>query len=255
MAWLVGGLIGLVVLVVGVALGILFMRSGSKASPVAMATSKPVPMVVSAVAISTPTQNIPTTISVPATSPSLTTATSNNDFLFSKNFDDGSLAGFTNQIGLWVVVSEPNGNKVLDVNSMDSSSEYPTIEFGDARWRDFIFESRVNMVDYSPSNDAPLTSIIFRGSYKVAFTPYWKGFDLVFEPPWTVVAGRTIQTQKNTWYTVRIEALGSQINVFLDGKLTISDSVSHDSSGLFGFATWPGTHIQFDDVVIKPINK
>lgn len=186
------------------------------------------------------------------------TAITNSDFLFSENFEDNSADGFINKVGLWMVVSETGGNKVLDVNSMDSSVEYPTIQFGEASWKDFIFETRVNMVDYSLSSEAPLTSIVFRGNYKVAFTPYWKGFDLVYEqpePPWISIAGRTRETQKNTWYTVRIEAKDSQVNVFLDDKLTISETLPFEKSGPFGFATWPKVHIQFDDIKIQPIDK
>jgi hypothetical protein len=200
---------------------------------------------------SNPTGKPPT---LPTSVPQELPAT-NNDFSFFENFEDGSADGFKNKLGLWVVVSEVDGNKVLDVNSMGSSTEYPTIEFGELSWKDFIFESRVNLVDYSPSNDAPLTSLIFRGNYSIAFTPYWSGFDLVYKPGWDIIAGRTTAIQRNTWYSVRIEANGSQINIFLDDKLTIAETVSHESSGSFGFGTWPEVHIQFDDISIKPISK
>jgi serine/threonine protein kinase len=197
-------------------------------------------------------KDMPTLIS---THTSKFTATPNTDFLFSEDFEDGLADDFKNKLGLWIVVSETSTNKVLDINSMDSSSEYPSIEFGEASWNDFIFESRVKFVEYSPTNDAPLTSIVFRGNYSVAFTPYWKVFGLVFNPPYTVITERTQVTQKNIWYLVRIQAEGSQFNVYLDDRLMISETVSRNSSGLFGFGIWPRVHIQFDDIVIKPIAK
>ncbi len=194
---------------------------------------------------------------VPYQNPIPVTSTPSNPLIFSENFEDGSADGFKNKTGLWMVVSETNGNKVLDANSMglNSSSETPSIEFEESDWEDFVFESRVNMIDYSPSNDAPLMSIIFRGEYRVTFTPYWKSVNLVHTPPWTDLVIRQIGPQKNIWYSIRIEAKGSQINIFLNDQLIINEKVSHISSGIFGFATWSGVHIQYDDISIKPTSQ
>lgn len=183
-----------------------------------------------------------------------TPSTVNDQINFQDNFDNG-LDKFKNKLGLWTILSEANGNRVLDINSMDTSIEYPTIEFGESSWKDFIFESRINIIDYSLSNQAPLASIRFRGNYKVAITPYWKSFSLVFDRPWKVIDDRTIEILKNRWYFIRIEVKGSDVNVFLENKLVMSDTIPRESSGLFGFSTWPRAHVQFDDVVIKPMDK
>lgn len=181
-----------------------------------------------------------------------TTRTSpNTKILFQENFDNGFGNEFKNKLGLWTVVSGAGDNNVLDINSMDTSIEYPVIEFGESGWKNFILESRVRIVDYKTSNDAPLASIRFRGNYKVAFTPFWNNIALVFDPPWENIADRTIEIQKKRWYSVRIEANGSEINIFLDNKLVIPERDTRASSGVFGFATWPEAHVQFDDIVIK----
>jgi len=191
--------------------------------------------------------------SIPTKTPTLTT---NDGLLFSENFEDGSADGFTNESGKWTVISEANGNKVLDVNSMDSSDSYhPSIAFGESSWKDFVFESRINIIDYNPSNDAPLASIFFRGNYRVAFTPYWKSFDLVYSPSWNIISGITFDTQKTAWQLVRVEANGSKINVFLNDTLVMSDTVSQDSSGSFGFEIVPKAHVQFDDITLKLLSR
>ncbi len=191
--------------------------------------------------------------SAPTATPTLTT---NDGFSFSENFDDGSADGFTNQSGNWIVVSESSGNKVLEINSMDSSYSYhPSIAFGESSWKDFVFESRINIIDYSPSNDAPLASIFFRGNYRVAFTPYWKAFDLVYSPSWNIISGITFDTQKTTWQLVRVEANDSKINVFLNDKLVMSDTTSQESSGTFGFEIIPKAHIQIDDITLKVLGE
>lgn len=198
------------------------------------------------------------TLVAPLLFPSTPTATptTNDGFSFSENFEDGSADGFTNQSGNWIVVSETNRNKVLEINSMDSSYSYhPSIAFGESSWKDFIFESRINIIDYSPSNDAPLASIFFRGNYRVAFTPYWKAFDLVSSPSWNIISGITFDIQKTTWQLIRVEANGSKINVFLNDKLVMSDTTSQESSGSFGFEIVPKAHVQFDDITLKVLGK
>ncbi|HCK66211.1 MAG TPA: hypothetical protein DHW49_08080 [Anaerolineae bacterium] len=177
----------------------------------------------------------------------------NSKIIFQENFEDGTADNFRNKLGLWVVVSEPNGNKVLDINSMDSSIEYPTIEFGESDWRNFILTSRINVVDYSDSNDAPLVSIRFSENYKLTFTPYWNGVELVFEPLWEIVNSRTLEIHKNKWYSISIKVQDSKIDIFFENKLIISDELSNAITGFFGFATWPEAHVQFDDVFITLI--
>lgn len=190
--------------------------------------------------------------------PNVSTATPTimDGISFSENFEDGTADGFTNQSGDWAVVSESNENKVLEINSMDASYSYhPSIAFGESSWKDFVFESRINIIDYSPSNDAPLASIFFRGNYRVAFTPYWKAFDLVYSPSWNIISGITFDTQKTTWQLVRIEANDSKINVFLNDKLVMSDTISQESSGTFGFEIIPKAHLQIDDITLKVLSE
>jgi hypothetical protein len=170
---------------------------------------------------------------------------------FSENFEDGSADGFTYQSGNWIVVSEANGNKILDINSMDTSADNPSIAFGEASWENFVFESRIRIVDYGPSNDAPLASIYFRGNYRVAFTPYWKAFDLVYAPSWNIISGITFDTQKNIWYVVRVEAHDSKLDVFLNDMLVMSNTVSQQSSGPFGFEIISKAHVQLDDIIVN----
>lgn len=174
----------------------------------------------------------------------------NEQIVLQENFDSTPAINFKYKLGLWVVVPENARNNVLDINSMDTALEYPVVEFGESKWKNFSFKTRVNIVDYSASNDAPLASIKFRGKYKIAFTPYWKGIDLVLDPPWKIISGRTIEIQKNKWYRVRIEVEGSTVNVFLDDKLVISDVIADKIFGSFGFSTWPEAHVQFDDITI-----
>lgn len=174
----------------------------------------------------------------------------NEQIVLQENFDSTPAINFKYKLGLWVIVPENARNNVLDINSMDTALEYPVVEFGESKWKNFSFKTRINIVDYSASNDAPLASIKFRGKYKIAFTPYWKGIDLVLDPPWKIISGRTIEIQKNKWYRVRIEVEGSTVNVFLDDKLVISDVIADKIFGSFGFSTWPEAHVQFDDITI-----
>ncbi len=175
--------------------------------------------------------------------------------VFDEDFENGFGNAFTNKLGFWSVVADGNENHVLDVNSMDTAIEYPIIDFGDSTWRDFVLETRIRIVDYAVSNEAPLASIRFRGNYKVAFTPRWNSVDLVLDPPWQIISARTIELHKNRWYSLLIYATGRDVYIFLDEQLIIQDSLEQEYSGKFGFATWPEAHVQFDDLIIRQIEK
>ncbi|MCC7119551.1 MAG: hypothetical protein IT310_13585 [Anaerolineales bacterium] len=183
--------------------------------------------------------------------PSPTASNTNQQIVFHSNFEADKPIEFSYKVGLWAIVSETRENKVLEVNSLDSPIEYPVLEFGKPEWKDFTFETRVNIVDYETTNDAPLTSVRFRGIYKIAFTPYWKSVELVLDPPWTSISERTIEIRKKTWYALRIEVAGDQVDVFLDDKRIITDTIGSKTAGVFGLSTWPAVRVQFDDLIIS----
>lgn len=179
----------------------------------------------------------------------------NMQTVFAEDFEGSWDNGFTNQRGLWTVVSDGSENQVLDVNSMDTSIEYPVIDFGDPAWQDVVLQTRLRILNYVDTNDAPLASIRFRGKYKIALTPYWKSVELVFDPPWEIMSARTIEIHKNRWYSLLIYTIGRDVYVFLDEILIIRDTLNQDDAGEFGFATWPGAHVQFDDLFIRLLKK
>lgn len=181
--------------------------------------------------------------------------TTKTQVVFDEDFENGMGDAFTNKLGFWSVVADSNENHVLDVNSMDSAIEYPVIDFGDSAWHDFVLETRMRIVDYAASNEAPLASIRFRGNYKVAFTPRWKSVDLVLDPPWKIISARTIETHKNTWYSLLIYVAEQDVYIFLNEQLILKDTLQQKYSGGFGFATWPEAHVQFDDLIIRQIEK
>ncbi|GAB4501632.1 MAG: hypothetical protein Fur0035_11750 [Anaerolineales bacterium] len=178
-----------------------------------------------------------------------------NAIVFDEHFENGLSEEFTNKRGFWSVISDQNKNHLLDINSMDTDIEYPVIDLGNSVWKDFLLQTRVRIVDYVDTNDAPLVSIGFRGNYKVAITPYWNSIDLIFHSPWKVISARTIEIQKNNWYRVAIYASGSDVYVFLDDTLIIHDVLNEKYSGGFDLATWPRAHIQFDDIQIRRLEK
>jgi serine/threonine protein kinase len=189
-------------------------------------------------------------------SPTVTPNTQIDDpILFQANFENGTTDGFSNKVGLWQVVPDESGNKVLEIDSTNApSSEYPEINFGNPTWTNYVLELRTRMVDYSSTNDAPFDNIKFRGNYKVAFTPYWKNFGLVTDAPWKEISNRSISLSKNTWYTVKIEVNGPKILVYLDGKLMLNENDTRFTSGDLGLGGWPNTRLQFDDIVVSRVS-
>jgi len=55
---------------------------------------------------------------------------------------------------------------------------------------------------------------------------------------WTVLSSASVTVTTNTWYTLRVEASGTTLEVFLDDVLVLTELDSNWSSGSVGLRTY-----------------
>jgi hypothetical protein len=59
----------------------------------------------------------------------------------------------------------------------------------------------------------------------------------------------------NQWYTLRAEVDGTQIRLFVDGRLMVSGSGTHATRGTASFEAGPGTDVCVDDLVVRSLDR
>ncbi|MBE1442369.1 family 43 glycosylhydrolase [Paenibacillus sp. OAS669] len=181
-------------------------------------------------------------------------AAANQGVLMSDTFEDGSFARWTISGGTWSVTDDgtASGNKML-YQSNTSQEAYATA--GDSGWTDYIYETRIQLVD-----DGPYPGMLARfkdtNNYyyfrlnptsinKLELNKKVNGTD-------STLASVNFPTQKGRWYTMRMALEGASIRCYLDGNLIFNVTDSSLASGKIGFRTKWGK-AGMDDIAVKPI--
>ena len=240
-------------------IGCLLLFSGVALYVAPVSPSVPTPTIVAAVTPDTPTRKPtdtpapkpPTNTSVPEpiTTP---TATPAGKILFEEDFEDGLADGVVIESGHWQVIEDDLGNRVFEVNNKGLSF-WPRARFGSNAWEDYAVEYRVKLIEFDISTEtgSGMAFLSFREDYKVSLNPYWQKIYLSYETPespWDDFAYSDYNIQPGVWYSMRIEANGTRLKVFLDGDLRIDVEDSRTSSGRASLHSGPNTVVQFDDI-------
>jgi hypothetical protein len=95
------------------------------------------------------------------------------------------------------------------------------------------------------------------GSYVFDFEPYWHnaGFSFVVPPGevWEDLGKTPHDYQKNTWYSVRVEAYGKQIKAYVDGTLLLVAEDTRLKNGRLTLSTIPTANVRFDDIRVSQL--
>ena len=127
---------------------------------------------------------------------------------------------------------------------------------GDPSWDDFDVEARVNVNAFAESSATSLGGICARvgvpGDYYLLALRADGYVDLrrvssYAETILTTTSAPVIAA--NTWYTVRLSAVGSNLNAYLNGVLLLTAADATYPSGEIGLQT-DGATAQFDDVTV-----
>jgi serine/threonine protein kinase len=185
--------------------------------------------------------------------------------LFKEDFEDGMPTGFRNFNGLWRVIQDGTGNWVYEVND-DSKEEWYSVMFGSV-WKDFVVEYRIKIISFKNwinigaqlcfrvKNSESLGS----AQYNLMFVPYggglWLGYGDDMANDYRMPAAKDFDIKTDMWYSVKIEAIGVRIRVFVNEEQELEVYDSGLKSGSMGLRVGPGMVVQYDDIVVTEVNK
>jgi hypothetical protein len=174
--------------------------------------------------------------------------------LFSDNFNDGNASGWTTTSGSWSVATD--GTPVYRVGANGGNVRSNT---GNSAWTNYSVQARIKPLGFS-STSVRWASLF--GRYRDTGNYYYVALqnDNVLRlrkfvsSSSTTLAERAFTVSTNTWYTVRLDMNGSNLQVFVNGALQLSATDSAFPSGRIGVGGY-GTSASFDDVVVNTIGQ
>jgi len=145
--------------------------------------------------------------------------------IFSDNFDDGLLHGWTRNNGNWYVVGGYMHGDYATGNAWNIK---------DVSGSNFTYEGDVNILSGTSVGLTFRSSSDGRSSYNVMVDAVANTFKIVKQPGNAVLVSYSSSISRNHWYNVKVVVSGTKIEGYLEGvkRLTVYDT--NFSSGQFG---------------------
>ena len=179
--------------------------------------------------------------------------------LFFDDFEDGDADGWTTSGGAWSVVTD--GTLVYE-QSDNSSNTLRAAGVPGACWEDQVVEARVKVTDFGGSSTSYAAALF--GRYLGPTTHYLVGISngnsgMMFigkriestsSNPQRIAQENSLGIQEGTWYTLRLEIVGSTLRGYLDGTLQVETTDSEITSGGVAVGTSHAS-ARFDEVRVS----
>ncbi|WP_431924517.1 pectinesterase family protein [Micromonospora wenchangensis] len=168
--------------------------------------------------------------------------------LFSDDFSDGDLAGWSRSGGTWSVVSD--GSPALQ--QAKAATDNARLFAGSSSWADQAVQARVKPLTL-PGNG--LVALLARASgatsyYRLALLPGDQvRLEAVRSGTVSPLGAVTHPVTTGTWHTLRIEVAGTAVRGWVDGVPVGSGTGTLTATGRIGVQTGHAT-ARFDDVVV-----
>src|SRR5262249_8542212 len=141
--------------------------------------------------------------------------------LFADNFESGNAAQWTAHSGSWAVIPDPDGG--TNVFAQTTTSGDAKASAGSAAWTDQVVEAKVKITSFNGSNRFAAVFARFQDPSNYYFVALRSNGTLqlsrLVNGAATAIATKQFAVQTGTLYTVRLEAIGSSLRVFVDGAL------------------------------------
>jgi hypothetical protein len=207
--------------------------------------SAPIPPTL--IAVATPPATIqPSETPMPVTSTAPASPTPPVSILFQENFEDNKPLPFSYiENGSWKKTPDETGNQVYEI---DNQTGYPKIGFGSSNWKNYAIEFRTRILDFKSSESNVFCIFRFTGGQYYQINISLQSISLGIMPPYQELVSKSISVGKGIWFSIRLEAQGTQIRVFLDNNLIIDTTDSRLSQGDISLGVGHETYVQFDDI-------
>ncbi len=170
--------------------------------------------------------------------------------LFNDNFDDGNADGWTTQNGTWSVVQD-GGSYVY----YQSSTDEGRASAGSQTWTDYSVTANVKVDNWNGSNRTYVAGRYKDGNNFYAASLYNSSGGTLEIRKKVSGSTTTLATKTNfglasgTWYTVKLEIIGTSIKMYINGTLQLSATDSSLTSGGIGLVAYK-TVSKFDNVSV-----
>jgi hypothetical protein len=173
--------------------------------------------------------------------------------LFRDDFEDGDLSkpswidAEPELEGMWKV-TDVDGSKVLAQTA--SVGDWIIAGAGDYRWRDQVVEAKVKLTS-EPGKAGIFARLRDIDNYYFLYLD--GGSNIVLRKRVDNSSGDIqkvkVETKQDTWYTLKLSVIGSELKGFLDGKMLVSGSDTGIESGGVGVGSSDCT-AAFDNVTV-----
>lgn len=170
--------------------------------------------------------------------------------LFSDNFEDGNADGWTTQNGTWSVVKD-GGSYVY----YQSSTDEGRASTGSQSWTDYSVSTDVKVDNWNGSNRTYVAGRYKDGNNFYAASLYNSSGGTLEIRKKVSGSTTTLATKTNfglaagTWYTVKLEIIGTSIKMYINGTLQLTATDSSLTSGGIGLVAYK-TVAKFDNVSV-----
>lgn len=199
----------------------------------------------------TPTQGpTPTPTQAPTPTPTQApTPTPTNPVggtLFSDNFESGNYNNWTTQNGSWSIVTD--GTKVFRQSSTSAEGRAWSKT---SSWTDQVVQARVKVTNFNGANPALVCARMADGNnyYAVAIKSGTLELRKKISGSSTVLTSKSMSFTTNTWYTIKLEVVGSTLTAYVNGSQQLSTTTTGRTSGVAGLIGWK-VAVNYDDVVV-----
>jgi pectate lyase len=179
---------------------------------------------------------------------SIASGTAHAATLLSDGFEDGNVNGWSKSGGEWSVVAD--GSQVFQQSKLDS--ELARQFNGSTSWTDYSVQARVKPLAFDQSGS--FAAIASRSTsstkmYRLVLFANRAELQAVNGSSIEVIGSQSMSITTGTWYTLRIDAVGTSIAGAVNGAQVASGSNSQWSEGRIGLVTFHAT-ARFDDVLV-----
>jgi hypothetical protein len=201
------------------------------------------------------------TVNVPAPTQEIIES-SNPSILFSENFEDDRAQSFDYISGDWKITEDDTGNNIYELDNTNVSGFSSVLKFGSSTWKNYEIQCRVKMLNLI-GNDVPEFLVYFNydnsaspSGYVLNLQPSSEVADLirVNSGQWEKGVSRHYKYSPNTWYSIRITAKDSVIQVYINNAL-VADTDYQTKAGSIEINIGPKSKIQLDDIEVIKIGE
>jgi hypothetical protein len=152
--------------------------------------------------------------------------------IFSDDFNDGALNGWTRNNGNWY-----NAGNYMHGNYASGNAW----NIKNASGSDITYEGDVNIVSGNAVGLVFRSSADGTASYDAILDAVDGVFKISKRPGYTVLASYPMTVARNHWYNIKVVVNGTKIEGYLDGAKRLTAYDSNFSSGQFGVMLFQGT--------------